>query len=186
MAGIACARRLRSAGINARLIDKGRGIGGRVATRRANVDGKQLSFDHGTQYLDQSEDTAMIAALTPGAVAPWAISPDHKRLVGTPEMTSLPKALAQGLDVTLNTRVTHLIERDTYWDIETDQGATRASHLVITTPAPQIAPLIGTTHPLVERVSLAQMAPCLTLMAGFDADTPKPFITNVIHNECRW
>ena len=37
MSGIACARALRKAGAPVRLIDKGRGIGGRVATRRVAV-----------------------------------------------------------------------------------------------------------------------------------------------------
>ena len=37
MSGIACARALRKAGVPVRLIDKGRGIGGRVATRRVAI-----------------------------------------------------------------------------------------------------------------------------------------------------
>ncbi len=37
MSGSACARALRAEGLIVRLIDKGRGIGGRIATRWASV-----------------------------------------------------------------------------------------------------------------------------------------------------
>ena len=43
MAGIACARALRAAGLPVRLIDKRRGIGGRMATRRATVAGNSFT-----------------------------------------------------------------------------------------------------------------------------------------------
>ena len=45
--GLACAQRLKEAGLKSVIFDKGRGIGGRVATRR--IDGMQ--FDHGAQYV---------------------------------------------------------------------------------------------------------------------------------------
>jgi len=46
IAGLACARPLADAGLHVIIIDKGRGIGGRVATRRAD----DLRFDHGAPY----------------------------------------------------------------------------------------------------------------------------------------
>ena len=47
IAGLACARRLAEAGLAPVLLDKGRGIGGRVATRRMG----DMQFDHGAQYV---------------------------------------------------------------------------------------------------------------------------------------
>ena len=47
IAGLACARNLAQAGVQAVVFDKGRGIGGRVATRRAG----NLRFDHGAPYV---------------------------------------------------------------------------------------------------------------------------------------
>ena len=44
--GIACARVLRAAGLPVRLIDKGRGVGGRMATRRATVHGKSFYVEN--------------------------------------------------------------------------------------------------------------------------------------------
>jgi renalase len=46
VAGLACARRLADAGLHVTVIDKGRGVGGCVATRRAG----ELLFDHGAPY----------------------------------------------------------------------------------------------------------------------------------------
>ncbi|NQZ46169.1 MAG: FAD-dependent oxidoreductase, partial [Erythrobacter sp.] len=51
MAGLACASQLIAAGRDVRLLDKGRGPGGRMAARRANVAGQPSAFDHGAQYF---------------------------------------------------------------------------------------------------------------------------------------
>lgn len=176
MSGIACARALRSASIPVRLIDKGRGIGGRVATRRAEVAGTSISFDHGAQYLDQSEAAKEIAALGQDAVDIWDLDEGKTRSVGCPGMSALPKALARGLDVTLNSRVIALTAHDALWKIETGAEEIQASHVIITVPAPQLAPILGETHLIVQKAASVFMKPCLTLMAAFDQDTPAPFV----------
>ena len=51
MTGIACARQLQVAGLDVVLLDKGRGIGGRMATRRVELGGQTIRFDHGAQYI---------------------------------------------------------------------------------------------------------------------------------------
>lgn len=177
MTGIACARALREAGVPVRIVDKGRGIGGRVATRRAVVAGESITFDHGAQYLDQSAEAATIATLAQGAVDEWQLGDRTSRIVGVPGMAALPKALAHGLDVTLNTRVTSVRARGPLWEIETDKGKTTASHVVVTVPAPQLAAILGETHVIVQQAARAVMYPCLTLMAAFDRNTPTPFVT---------
>jgi predicted NAD/FAD-dependent oxidoreductase len=177
MSGIACARALQAEGVAVRLIDKGRGIGGRIATRRTAVAGNTITFDHGVQYLDQSEGAAAIAELGKGAVDAWHLGDGTSRTVGTPGMAALPKALANGLNVTLNTRVTTVRVCGGLWEIKTDTGKTTASHVVITVPAPQLEPILGETHAIVQQASHAVMRPCLTLMAAFNRDTPAPFVT---------
>ena len=177
MSGIACARALRAAGLPVRLIDKGRGIGGRMATRRATVAGNGITFDHGAQYLDQSQGAANIAALGHEAVAEWQLAEGTSRIVGVPTMAALPKALAQDLDVTLNTRVVTVKEGANVYEIETDAGKTTASHTIITVPAPQLTPILGETHVIVQQASRVLMRPCFTLMAAFSHDTVAPFVT---------
>ena len=64
MAGLACARKLADAGITPVVLDKGRGIGGRVATRRVG----DLQFDHGAQFVNAhgAGFATVLAALQPG------------------------------------------------------------------------------------------------------------------------
>ena len=71
MSWIACAKAQQAEGAFVRLIDKGRYIGERMATRRTVVAGKAIMFDYGAQYLDQSEDAAATAAAGKSAVDVW-------------------------------------------------------------------------------------------------------------------
>lgn len=49
-AGLAAAKELADAGANVTLVEQGRGLGGRVCSRRATVGGGHpLTFDHGAQ-----------------------------------------------------------------------------------------------------------------------------------------
>jgi predicted NAD/FAD-dependent oxidoreductase len=52
MAGLSCAQRLRQAGYSVAVVEKSRGAGGRVATRR--VQGTRA--DHGARYLEPQGD----------------------------------------------------------------------------------------------------------------------------------
>lgn len=51
MSGLACLRGLTAAGLRARAVDKGRGVGGRMATRRAGPADTPSRFDHGAQFF---------------------------------------------------------------------------------------------------------------------------------------
>ena len=53
MTGLSCGVRLVEAGIKATIFDKGRGIGGRMATRVSPVG---YEFDHGAQYFKAKDD----------------------------------------------------------------------------------------------------------------------------------
>ena len=181
--GIACARALNSAGIAVRLIDKGRGIGGRVATRRVDVAGERITFDHGAQSLDHSDDAAIIAGLARDATDTWRLEDGRSRIVGVPGMAALPKALAKGLNITLNTRVTALTARGGLWEIETDAGKTTATHVIVTVPAPQLAPILGETHAVVQQAERVEMDPCMTVMAAFDHDRTGPFVSRRDEND---
>ena len=103
LSGIACARALQAEGVPMHFIDKGRCIGGRMAKSRIAVASKTITFDHGAQYLDFSEDAAATAAAGKSAVDVWHLGNGTSRIVGVPGMVALPRALPNCLDVTLNT-----------------------------------------------------------------------------------
>ena len=173
ISGIACARGLKDAGWNPLILDKGRGIGGRLATRRT-LEG--WSFDHGAQYI-RARSRAFAAAIE-SAVSPWKIDGAPAPLVGTPGMSGLARSLAAGLDIRNNVEVTTIASKGANWTVTAGEQSFDTDILILTAPAPQIAKLIGSDHPLFEQVKTAQMLPNLTLMVGFGDTRPSSsFIT---------
>lgn len=173
MAGLACARALADAGHAPVVFDKGRGIGGRLATRR--VDG--LQFDHGAQYVT-AKGAGFAAVLdrmmAEGAAARWEDGAANHR-VGVPGMSALAKALGAGLDIRQNAQVTGVVRDGAGWRLRVDDVDHLAARVIITVPAPQVAGLLGADHPLVAALGAVRLDPCLTLMAA--ARGPAPFVS---------
>jgi len=178
MAGLACARRLVSAGYTPLVLDKGRGIGGRMATRRVTLAAGEVSFDHGAQYLTARElgFSAALHDLGP-ACARWNDGAVVPRLVGVPGMSSLPRAMAAGLNVQSDRQVTAVRAVPCGWQLDIGLARIETRHLVITVPAPQAAALLGVEHALHRRIAKVVMAPCLTLMAALPKSAPCPLLS---------
>ncbi len=179
MAGLACARRLAQAGLAPMVLDKGRGIGGRMATRRVTLaDGGALQFDHGAQYVTAREPgfAALLDELA-GATGLWQNGSGRQRWVGRPGMSGLPRAMAARLEVRQSVQVTGLHPDGRGWRLETDAGTVLASAVVLTVPAPQAAALLGTDHRLAGALAAVHYAPCLTLMAAFPGNLQRPFLS---------
>ena len=100
---------------------------------------------------------------------------DREHVTG---MSAIPKALGAGLDIRQSLLVTRLQQNEDGWLLTLEHDQLRADHVVLTVPAPQVAGLLGQDHPLVQKLTSVQLAPCLTLMAA--VSTPPPFIT--LHN----
>lgn len=176
IAGLAAARSLAAAGHAPVVFDKGRGIGGRVATRR----GDGVQFDHGAQYVT-ARDTAFAACLDDllarGAAARWPDGAHHDRIVGQPGMSALAKAMGDGLDIRQGAEVRSLRRDATGWHLHLAGSDHHAAHVILAIPAPQIPALIGADHPLVPLLAPVRYDPCLTLMAAIDA--PAPFTSRL-------
>jgi renalase len=169
--GLSCARRLADAGLNVIVIDKGRGIGGRVATRRAG----DHRFDHGAPHLSTKEggfSTVLQNLCDSSHAAPWIDNTGKAWSVGTPGMSAIPKGMAVGLDVQLETQVREVVPNGLDWCVNCDDRQLDARHVVITVPAPQVAGLLGAQHPLVAQIADVEMSPSLTLMAAVSGDAP--------------
>jgi predicted NAD/FAD-dependent oxidoreductase len=155
------------------VLDKGRGSGGRLATRRAG----DLRFDHGAQYIrpDDPDFAALLRRLgQAGAAAPWA-TVGADAWVGTPGMSALVKPLAAGLALHQEVEVAGLRREAGAWHLFGTDGAelARCATLVLTVPAPQAQRLLD-GHGFAERLSRVVFAPCWTLMAAFETAPDLP------------
>ena len=116
MAGLTAAHRL-SGVTEVVILDKGRGVGGRLATRRIG----DATIDHGAQFITThtSEFAELVERLVgEHVVAPWfrgRVGPDgvndsdgHTRFRGSVSMNAIAKSLAIGLDVRTASQVAAL------------------------------------------------------------------------------
>jgi renalase len=189
ISGLLAAGELQRAGWRVTVLDKGRGVGGRMATRRIGGAG----FDHGAQFFTVREErfsNLVDGWLAEGAAAEWTrgfadadgnANPDgHPRYRGAQGMTSIPKHLAGGLDVRTGERVTRVDRSEDGWTVACESGAAASGGaLLLTAPVPQSLALVESGDyelPETARRQLEGVAydPCLALMALLDGPSPVP------------
>lgn len=193
IAGLLAATALREQGYRVVVVDKGRGVGGRMATRRVG----DHPFDHGTQYFTVTDPRfgqwveRWVAA---GTVRPWfnelqtaegpaAGATVQPRYVALPSMTGLPKALAQtltaqGVEIRTSWRVSRLALDCDGWTIWGENLAAiepggfesiEARALLVTSPLPQTLELFHNSDIELEKAQADELAsvdyaPCWSLM----------------------
>tara|TARA_R100001086_G_scaffold121438_1_gene62506 strand:+ start:2839 stop:3795 length:957 start_codon:yes stop_codon:yes gene_type:complete len=173
MAGMSCGQRLSRLGHEVGLFDKGRGPGGRMATRRMEDGGTTLHFDHGAQYFT-ARDPRFVEQVAhweaAGVAARWAAAGDDA-WVGTPAMNAPLKAMAGELGVQFGTRIEQLVRDGDGWQLD-GEGApdARFSAVLVAVPAEQAGPLLQPHAPAMATLADQTASdPCWTLMAGFEA-----------------
>jgi predicted NAD/FAD-dependent oxidoreductase len=187
LAGISAARALMAQGHAVTIFDKGRGPGGRLATRRIEAEGRKLQFDHGAQYL-RAEGADFAAALAEAGTAPW---PDAARRVGVPSMSAVPRALLGAIPCVASRHVGQITGSPGAWvlhhwdarlvrpgkplpDTAPEEAGPFAA-VLLTMPATQAREVLGHTAPgLHEALATIRYAPCWTVMASFNAPLTLP------------
>ena len=175
LSGIACARELARNGLQPRVFEHQRAAGGRLATRRFETG----SFDFGAQYVttrDPGFRRVVEAAGAAGYAGHWRPEwpqrnpADGDLWVGVPGMSSLPRFLAQDLDVEYGRRIVRLERGRKGWILADDRGAAHQEFdlVVLAVPAPVAAQLAMPHSALAERVLGVPMAPCWAAMAAFE------------------
>ncbi|WP_304616032.1 NAD(P)/FAD-dependent oxidoreductase [Paracoccus sp. (in: a-proteobacteria)] len=181
--GISCARLLAQAGRRVLVLDKGRRIGGRMATRRLP---DRMILDHGAQYLrPRTPGFAALLAEAGSHAAPWPLD-DGVVHVGQPGMSGLVRHLAEGLEVRQSAQVTALAPLDDGWRVMLGDQAVDARHLVLTIPPAQARALLGADHALADALSRVAMLPSITLMAVLDRAAARPFVTRKGEGALAW
>lgn len=194
ISGLSCATALADSGFEPTVFDKGRAPGGRMSTRRVDIEGTKVGFDHGAQYFTvrhpelaqrvsrwESLGVARrwegrIAVLAPGGVV--ESYNDMNRFVGTPSMSAICEHLAVSVDVRCKVAVGRLQRGDSGVELFDDGGCSLGAFdfAVVTAPPIQTAALLKTCAPdLAARARSVVMNPCWAVMAAFDSPLDVPF-----------
>ncbi len=192
IAGLVAARELLAAGLHVIVLEKGRSVGGRMATRRLGA----AVCDHGAQFFTvrgRAFGTLVREAHDAGAVAEWCdgftratangggmLPPGdgHPRWRGTSGMTSLPKHIATAFDpargeVRAGVKVASIgIDAATVTVGIDDGSMLRVTAAIVSAPVPQSLELLtagGMIPDAIDPATLRSLAgidydPCFALM----------------------
>ena len=192
MAGLSCAQQLRQAGYSVVVVEKSRGAGGRVATRR--VHGTRA--DHGARYLEPQGDAVqkLIEILVDRDILKlwtdtvWEFR--HGELSAIPSscyvapagMNAVGKYLAENLEIWFGRRVQAISTTDNQtWrlflevtddNLDTPQELI-AKAVVVAIPAPQALMFLNSGINLqsdfLDKLRSVEYEPCITVMTGYPA-----------------
>ena len=173
MAGLSAATELVKNGHEVIVLDKGRGVGGRMSTRTIN----EAKADHGAQYFSVKtlEFQQLISQLqSENIVSEWKIPQrENVRYVGGKGMNTIPKKLAQNLNVVLNEKVILISDNE----VKTESGNTYSfDNLIVTIPIPQITDLLNQSQIKISSQDQAVFEsihydPCIAVMAVLNHPT---------------
>ena len=178
MAGLACATRLAAQGHAVTVFDKGRGPGGRMATRRAEVAGETLHFDHGAQYFTVRDERFAAQVRdweAAGAVARWPAAGEGA-WVGTPGMNAPIREMSRAQNAVFGVRIEAISRIGDGWQLR-GEGApdTLFDTVLIAVPAEQVGALaLPHCPPLAQLATNSVSDPCWTLMVAFDHPLDAP------------
>jgi predicted NAD/FAD-dependent oxidoreductase len=186
LAGLTCARQLQKKGYKTIILDKSRGVGGRVATRRIN----HIPVDRGLPFIQiQGKQTEkLIQKLCQNDILqPWTDKiydfnsqkylPPADRYIALQGMTAIAKYLAADLEIQKQSRVTAIAPtpRQTWeltYDSHKNSECLHAKAVIIAIPAPQALALLEPLSANIPTQILTQLRsvtfhPCLAVMAGY-------------------
>lgn len=194
ISGLVCAQQLHQAGYKVLVVEKSRGLGGRVATRRLH----DTCADHGTCYLKPQagilqrfvellaqqnilqvwtntvhEFNAGLQQLTVSKRSPIYTAPKG--------MSAIARFLAAGLEIQLNQRVIEISANADNWclQLESTNATTQitAKAVVVAIPAPQALTLlepIAESPIFLNNLRSVEFASCISVIAGYPAMQSHP------------
>jgi predicted NAD/FAD-dependent oxidoreductase len=184
MAGLTAASDLQLAGRSVLVIDKGRGVGGRLATRRIG----EATLDHGAQFM--TARNSRFASLMEewsrlGLVEEWyrtgakTFDP-HPHWRGKPAMTAVAKYLVRDLRLMLGKPMAALRREGVGWVVSLESGETvSAGAVLLTPPVPQSLVLLEAgkvelSEATLHRLQKIEYERCFAVMAVLDGPSRIP------------
>ena len=212
VAGLTCAQQLHQAGYRVVVIEKSRGMGGRLATRRL----QGTHADHGVCYLKPKDDRfkALITTLLDRSILqPWTDTiyelDAEGQLIAPPEanrgsryasptgISTIAKFLSTGLATHLNQRVEAIRPIHQGWELQVELDGTRsgitAAAIISAIPAPQAVALLESIpegEEVLTRLRSIQFSACISAIAVYSPQDlsaiPWKGVTSIHDPEIGW
>jgi len=142
--GLIIAKRLHAHNYKVIVLEKSRGLGGRIATRRVEPN---LMFDHGAQFIKKSQEVEYLKSLLSSSCRLNQLSLANQDIVFvSPDgLTSIAKDLSLGLHIEKEAQVESFSNsKDTYQvHLKDSDQLIKAHHVILTAPVPQCLNLIS-------------------------------------------
>lgn len=205
LSGLMAAHSLSERGYTVQLVERGRSVGGRLATRRVGEDGVA---DHGAQFFTVRSETFQGFVdqwLEQNLVYVWGTGwsdgsvkrtygDGHPRYVVRGGMNRLAKYLAGDHDIAFNRLVTQIRMRENSWSlVDSDGERYDGRSLLLTPPMPETLALLSSSEvPLqasdYNELRRIQFGPCLCgihEIAG-EVELPDPGALQNFQSEVYW
>jgi renalase len=185
-AGLSARLTLRSRGVRSLVLEKSRGTGGRMSSRR----GEGWVADLGAQFTAATDSnwSRLVRSQAEALLELWhpdrpAQLEESRRFAHREGMSAFARALlthgGDASDVSFESRVTRIQPHERGWEVQLASGESFHSvALVMTAPVPQALQLFaesGLKLGAAERSSLERLAydPCLAVLAELDTPIPE-------------
>jgi predicted NAD/FAD-dependent oxidoreductase len=159
LAGLTAARFLQEQGYQVIILEKSRGVGGRVATRRL----VNTYADHGLSAFNT--DLGL-----PNLLEPW-----QGRYISRSGINTLAKYLAANLNIRRNFRVITLAPQD-YWEIRGENATVQAKAVILAIPAPQALEICRASRLNVPELERVTFDPCIVAIAVYPTSYSEDFV----------
>ncbi len=190
ISGLSCARALRKAGLEVEVFERDNKVGGRCATRTIG----EYTFDTGATsiaprgrsiekvMLEELDRTDLVSVEKPifvhHALRVEAGDSSHNRAdryCYTSGIAKLPKLLAEGLNIRLNTLIERFERRDNNFKLYAgDAEFNGFERLVIALPAPTANALLKASREQ-KSMDFVHYRPCLSVLLGYDQPLETPY-----------
>ena len=156
MAGLTLAMNLKQQGRQVVCVDKARGSGGRLSSKRVQGTDLSVSFDLGALSFSASSSQFQQSVnqwCETGHLQPWVSHGGVMQYVGCPRSSSLTRYLADQIGVQFSVRVTAIVKGENNWSIYCEKDGHEslyayANEIVLACPAPQSYALLPSDHSL--------------------------------------
>ncbi len=185
ISGLVAGSFLLKAGQTIQILEKSKGVGGRLATRRISLaeDPKQvITFNHGLRFIElRQPETFQILneILDPFTLQGWTRSilrksgePESQRISPSPGINSLPKALPAARDVQKNRLIAKICydSSQKLWQAMTSEGIHYSARQILCSfPIPQTVEILKNSPiefetPLPSEIIQSQYQPTLVVL----------------------